>query len=124
MKVELERYKSYIVSIPGCFWKPDIPVKKLHNAHVVHSLDEDEDIIILKDVTVFGTAKNSWVLTRKKVHFNHIKNNFNIEYSKIDSVSSVGGHVIINDFPKAMLGNRSDANKFVNFLQRVLNSKV
>ena len=122
MTIDVDRLRKYTIGIPHCYAHPDIPKEMLKNAKEVHSLEPYEKILFLKDVSVWGSAKNSWIFTDKQISFHYIQNSFGIEYSSINTVSQKGGNIIINNYPKAYVGLRSHAKKLMAFIQHLIHA--
>ena len=123
MIIDIELLKPYLIGIPNCYSSPNLPEEKLKNAVMAYQIEPDEEVLFLIDLTVWGSTKNSWVLTDRKIHFNHMKSGFSIPYSYLNSVSSKGGNILINDYPKAYFGIKSSANKFVNLLLHIMDAR-
>ncbi len=123
MTINVDRLKKYTIGIPHCYAHPDIPKEMLKNAKEVHSLGSDENILFLKDVSVWGSAKNSWIFTNRKISFHYIQNSFSIEYSSVKTISTKGGNIIINNYPKAYVGLRSHAKKLMTLIQHLISEK-
>jgi hypothetical protein len=120
MKIKTDSLKQDLFRLPHCYFAPDIPKRKLDNVMIIHAIEANEKVLLLKDISVTGSGKNGWVLTDKNIYFNHVKNKFSIEHSKIKSVFQIGGSIIINDKPKAFVGTKSDAKKLAKGIQNLL----
>ena len=123
MTIDVDRLRKYTIGIPHCYAHPNIPEEMLKNAKEVHFLESDENILFLKDVSVWGSAKNSWIFTNRKISFHYIQNSFSIEYSSVKTISTKGGNIIINNYPKAYVGLRSHAKKLMTLIQLLISEK-
>ncbi len=123
MTINVDQLKKYTIGIPHCYAHPNIPAEMLKNAKEVHFLEFDENILFLKDVSVWGSAKNSWIFTNRKISFHYIHNSFSIEYSSVKTISTKGGNIIINNYPKAYVGLRSHAKKLMTLIQHLISEK-
>ncbi len=120
MTIDVDQLIKYTIGIPHCYAIPDIPKDLLKNAKQVHFLEPNEKILFLKDISVLGSAKNSWIFTDRKISFHYIQNSFSIKYSSVKTLSRKGGNIIINDYPKAYVGLRSHAKKLMVFIQHLI----
>ncbi len=123
MIIDIELLKPYLIGIPNCYSSPNLPEGKLKNAVMAYEIEPDEKVLFLIDLTVWGSAKDSWILTDKNIYFNYMKSGFSIPYSHLNSVSSKGGNILINDYPKAYFGIKTSANKFGNLLLHVIDAR-
>lgn len=92
--------RSRLTGVAATFLHPSIPAKKIENVRKLHEahLPADEAILGIYDATVFGSAKDGWVVTSKRLCF---KNQIDAPQSlawtdvKDDQIYVDGNHLLV-----------------------------
>lgn len=121
---------SGLLNLDGVFIYPNIPSKKLTNAIKSYAGDiMPDDVMVLLDDTLFGSASEGLIATKDKLYFKEIfeKSNFvkldNIKSINVDGV--VYANLIINGMRmiKFTQINIESLSRFVNFIETYLENK-
>jgi tetratricopeptide (TPR) repeat protein len=99
----IRKYKNTLEKLTSLYFFPDIPPKKQKNAMISHNLDLYEDILLMKDHTVWGSATESMVITEKCISMvsNDSEPPNKIEWSQITKVDFVHGtYYFFNEYTK------------------------
>lgn len=99
--------------------------KKLFNAFDAYGKPSKRDlslnnILALYDNTVFGSAKEGFLISTEGMHFS-IRGGYFISYDKINSVSSMDKFLLINgvQYSELTFFNMSDMAKLVKLIQNI-----
>lgn len=70
----VDRSHRYLAGIEGVYTTPSIPPKKLANALTIHTatLPSGEPVLVLYDDTVFGSAKDGFLLTSRGIYWRNL----------------------------------------------------
>ncbi|MEP7126795.1 MAG: hypothetical protein ABJE95_38045 [Byssovorax sp.] len=102
--------RRHIGMVVGVFYAPSIPAEKEASARVAHDLHlpDDEPILVLHDGTVFGSAEEGFVVTRRRLCWkNPWESSREIGWSELDpeTISREVGKVMIAGRDLALSGD-------------------
>ena len=113
------------------FFQPQIPPRKLKNALETYAPGiQGEDVLVLVDNTVFGSAKEGGVLTQDTLYVrNQMERPQNIALADIESVQFIEGwtsYVHVNDtkFLQINCPEKAAMRRFTQMLQEIRDTAV
>ena len=121
----VETYKGKIKDY-AIFFAPDIPPKKLKNALEVYAGDAIfEEVLVLIDSTVFGSAKEGALITDKKLYSHNLWDKpLKFSWTEVESIVILEdeGKLQINqiDFLNAIFPEMNAMKLFVRMLNEIL----
>lgn len=101
-----------------------IPPKKIKNAISTYAQQvSPEDVLLLYDNTVFGSAKDGLLLTAEAVHWRHDGEPQRLPYPeirKVDFLNDTGSSLIVVNGKEIKIGMADDTDKLAEALTKVI----